>query len=327
MVTVLCANAGMDKTYEVEGFALGGFHHPRRVQTSPGGKGINVARVLRLLGQETVVTGFAGGSVGQYIVSSLRQSRVTPSFVKIEETSRLCLNIIDSRGKTQPRLDETGPLVTPSEVQMLKRTWERLLERSDLMVISGSTPRGVPFDLYADLVLAARKREVPVILDAHDELLAYGVQAVPTMIKPNLSELGVLVDSEPAVPEGVLIASRALVATGIETVVCSLGGRGAITVSASEGEWQAQAPQVDLVSSVGCGDAMVAAYAAASLKGLKLPDRLRWGVAAGAACAATFGPVMSEAREIARLVPQVALQRVDEPGEAPEPAAELPEGT
>lgn len=325
MVTVLCANAGMDKTYEVEGFALGAFHHPRRVQTSPGGKGINVARNLRLLGQEVVVTGFAGGSVGQYVVASLRHSRITPSFVKIEEDSRLCINIVDSRGKTQTRLDEVGPLVTPSEVQMLRHTWERLLERSALMIISGSAPRGVPFDLYADLIVSARKRRVPVILDAHDEMLAYGVQAVPTMIKPNLAELGVLMDSELAVPEGVLTACRGLVATGIETVFCSLGARGAIVASAREGDWQADAPTVQVVSNVGCGDATVAAYAAAFLRGLSLPERIRWAMAAGAVCAVTFGPVMSDPKDVARMVSSVVLRRLDPEASAPETVPKLPE--
>jgi fructose-1-phosphate kinase PfkB-like protein len=145
------------------------------------------------------------------------------------------------------------------------------------------------------------------------------------MIKPNLAELGVLMESELAVPDGVLAACRSLVATGIETVFCSLGARGAIVASATEGEWQADAPTVQVVSTVGCGDATVAAYAAASLRGLSLPERIRWAMAAGAVCAVTFGPVMGNPKDVARMVSNVVLRRLDEAAPGSETSPELPE--
>lgn len=317
MITVLCANAGLDKTYQVEGFQLGAFHHPRRVRTAPGGKGINVARVLRALEQEVVVTGFAGGTVAQFITGHLRREGITPDFVRIAEESRLCINIVDTARKSQTRLDEVGPLITPSEIAQLKRKWDQLMQRSEMAVISGSTPRGVPFDLYGELILAARKRKVTVILDAHDELLRDGVQAAPTVVKPNLAELSVLFGKELTVPDGVVEAARQLLGLGIRMVICSLGGDGAIVVTGTHGEWRARAPQVQVVSPVGSGDAMVAGFAAASAWRLGLVDRIRWAVAAGAAGAATLGAGFASKSEVEALVPQVVVMRLGQE-EAPE---------
>lgn len=315
MITVLCANAGIDKTYEVEGFEIGGFHHPRRFQTSPGGKGINVARVLRLLGQDVAVTGFLGGSVAPYVQSYLRQARVRPSFAAIAEESRLCINIVDTRRRNQTRVDEVGPLVAPSEVDALRRIWERLAAHSRLMIISGSAPRGVPYDLYADLIESAKSRKIPVLLDAHDEMLRYAIQTAPTVVMPNRSELSVLFEDDLSVPDGVVQASRELIAMGVRVVICSLGGDGAIVVSAEEGEWRAKAAMVEVISTVGCGDAAAAGYAAAWARGLGMVERVRWSMAAGAACAATFGPVPTDANGVAELVPRVQVARLGEPME------------
>lgn len=319
MITVLCANAGLDKTYEVEGLHVGGFQHPKRARTAPGGKGINVARVLRALGHEVIITGFAGGTVAQYIAGYLRREGITTDFVRIAEESRLCINIVDTKRKIQTRLDELGPLITPSELQQLERKWDQLLQRSEIAIISGSTPRGVPHDLYGELVLAARQRQVTTILDAHDELLRDGVQAGPTVVKPNLAEMSVLFNKELSVPDGVAEASRELLQLGVHVVVCSLGGDGAIVVTKKHGEWRARAPSVKVVSAVGSGDAMVAGFAAASAERLSLAQRIQWGIAAGTASAATFGAGFAARSDVEALVPQVVVQNLADEG-APEDA-------
>jgi len=251
VITVLCANAGVDKTYEVPGFAIGGFHHPKRLRIAPGGKGINVARVLRALGHEVTVTGFLGGNPGTWVAGQLRREEIIPDFIQTVEDSRLCINVVDPVRKTQTRLDELGPLVTPSEVDALRMKWDRLLQESEMAVISVSAPRGVPFDLYGELVLMARGRKVPVVLDAHDEMLRDAAASGATVITPNLAELGVLFGKDLTVPEGVLEASRQLLSSGTKVVICTLGGEGAMIVTPGHGEWRARAPRVEVVSSVG----------------------------------------------------------------------------
>ncbi|MEA3403272.1 MAG: 1-phosphofructokinase family hexose kinase [Armatimonadota bacterium] len=311
MITVLCANAGVDKTYEVPNFAAGGYYHPSAASTVAGGKGINVARVLKVLGQSHLVMGFAGGGNGRFINRYLIDEGFNTDFVQVAEESRVTINIIDQAQGTQTRVDELGPLVTPSEVRRLHSTWRRHIQRASLAVIAGSAPRGVNLEVYAELVEAAHQREVPVIVDARDELLARAVPARPTVMAPNLGELQRLVERQLSVPDGVLEAATELVDEGIRVVLVTLGARGAIAVTRSGGVWSARPPEIERLSSVGSGDALVAGFAAASVQRKPFGERLRLGVACGAANAETFGACNVTVERIRELLPEVEIERLD----------------
>ncbi|MEN6402127.1 MAG: 1-phosphofructokinase family hexose kinase [Armatimonadia bacterium] len=333
MILVLSANAGIDRTYEVANFTVGHYHHPRRFRVIPGGKGVNVARVLRKLGNEVMVTGFAGGNVGNHLTAMLRAEGIRPEFVKIAEESRLCLNIVDETTRSQTQVDEVGPLVSPAELDLLQRQWGKLLRHCKLAVIAGSAPRGVPFEVYTDFIFAAKEARLPVVLDVREPYLAEAVQAGPTIVKPNLEELSSLVHSELSVPTGVTVAARDLLRHGIKLVLASLGKQGAIAVTAEAGNWWAKSPAVEQVSPVGSGDAMVAGLIHAGLRKEGLQGRLRWAVAAGAANTAKLGAACCEAEEIEKLVPEVKVEQLTEEGlvqaqpEAPPPAApQAPQG-
>lgn len=310
MITVLCANAGVDRTYQVANFAVGGYYHPAAATTVAGGKGINVARVLKALGQPHVLVGFVGGNNGRFIKSSLIEAGFRTELVAIAEESRVTINIIDPTQRTQTRIDEVGPLVTPTEIRRLRDTWRRQLQTSALAIISGSAPRGVQLSLYAELVEDAHERKVPVILDAHDELLARAVPARPTVIAPNLGELQQLVGRELSVPEGVLEAGTDLLEAGISVLLVTLGARGVIAMTRSKGIYWAKPPAIERVSSVGSGDAFVAGFAAGSMQRLSMTQRLRLAVACGAANAETFGAGKVDAERVKQLVGQVTVDRL-----------------
>lgn len=314
MILVLSANAGIDRTYEVSNFAVGNYHQPRRFRVAPGGKGLNVARVLRKLGQEVIVTGFAGGHLGNQLNALLRAEAIRPEFVRIAEESRLCLNIVDGNTRTQTQLDEVGPLISPAELDSLSRQWAKLLRHCNLAVISGSAPRGVPFEVYTDFVFAAKEHRVPVILDVREPYLQHAVQAGPTILKPNLQELSQLAETELSVPVGVVQASKDLLRYGIKLVLASLGKQGAIAVTGDAGVWWAKPPAIDAVSPVGSGDAMVAGLVHAGLNREGLHGRLRWAVAAGAANAAKLGAGFCELEEIQKLIPQVTIEQLNDDG-------------
>jgi tagatose 6-phosphate kinase len=319
VITVLCCNAGVDRTYAVDSFTIGSYHHPRRFRAAPGGKGVNVARVLRTLGEDVTLGGFAGGTAADFMVAQLKKAGITPSFVRIAEESRLCINVIDSVTLTQTQVDEIGPLVTPSEVSALKHRWPTLLQRSSMAILSGSAPRGAPFSLYRELVEIAHAQKVPVILDARDELLAEAIQARPQVIKPNLIELCGLVGAELSVPNGVAEAARELLAKGIKMVITSLGHQGAI-FSSAKGNWWARPPKIDVVSPVGSGDAMVAGFAAASVQQKPLEDRIRWAIAAGAANAESFGAGFCTLEQMRNIYPEVAVKNLEDTGDSGEHA-------
>lgn len=314
MITVLCANAGVDKTYEVPNFAAGGYYHPSAASTVAGGKGINVARVLQAFDQPHLITGFVGGSNGRFINKNLIEAGHNTDFVQVAEESRLTLNVIDPAQKTQTRVDERGPLVTPSEVRRLAATWAKHLERTSLAIIAGSAPRGVSRDLYRELVEMARGRNRPVILDARDDLLERAIAAKPTVITPNLNELQRLMHRQLSVPDGVLEAATDLVEGGITIVLVTLGARGAIGVS-SKGAWLARPPEIDRVSSVGSGDAFTAGFALASIRRARFADRLRTAVACGAANAETFGAGRLTRERVQELMAEVVVEQISGRGE------------
>lgn len=314
MITVLCANAGVDKTYEIDNFAIGGYYHPSAMTTAAGGKGVNVARVLLALRQPHLLTGFAGGNNGRFINRDLIEEGIRTDLVTIAEESRVTINIVDRAQRTQTRVDELGPLVTPTELRRLHDTWRTHLQASALAVIAGSAPRGVNLEFYAELTETARSLNVPVILDARDELLARAVAALPTVIAPNLGELQRLVGRELSVPEGVVAASLELVQGGISVVLATLGARGAICVT-RRGVWWARPPAIERVSSVGSGDAFVAGFAAASLQRRPMAERLQLAVACGAANAETLGAANVTAARIEELAGAVKLERLDAAGE------------
>ncbi len=311
MITVLCANAGVDKTYEIPNFATGGHYHPSTASTVAGGKGINAARALAALQQDSTIMGFAGGNNGRFIAADLMHVGSRTDLVTIAEESRVTINIIDRTQHTQTRVDEVGPLVTPSEVRKLQDRWKRNLSSSAMGIIAGSAPRGVSLDLYAELVATARALKTPVILDAHDELLARAVAAQPTVITPNLGELQRLVGRQLSVPDGVIEAATDLIEEGIPVVLVTLGARGAIGVARTNGIWWARSPAVDRISDVGSGDAFVAGFAAASMQRLSFERRLTLAVACGAANTETVGACNISADRVAELEAEVRLERLD----------------
>ena len=312
MLTVLCLNAGIDRTYEVDEFGVGGYYRPARMRIQAGGKGINVARIAHRLGVETVVSGFAGGSGGAFVVRQLQTEGVLEDFVAIDEEPRVCINVVSRQPRGQTRVDETGPLVTPAELVLMRRKWEELLAKSTVAVVSGSAPRGVPFSYYGELIVLARKTKTPVILDAREELLAEGVKARPLMVKPNLEELSFLKGRAIRNASQALAVGQELADNGINIVLASIGSMGAVAVTRKQGTWMARPPRVETVSAVGSGDAMVAGFVAASMAGNPFDECLRWATAAGAANATRFDNAPCTRDEILKLIPEVQVSRVDE---------------
>jgi tagatose 6-phosphate kinase len=309
MILVLCANAGVDRTYEVPHYRLGGFHHPARAWIAPGGKGVNVGRVLSALGTQATITGFAGGIAGGFIESELEALGVRSAFVKVAGESRACINVIDSAAGVCTRLDECGLTVGEADVDRLRGLWQDLLPACSVAVISGSAPPGTPDTLYRDLVVAARQAGRPVVLDAHDAPLSAAIDAGPTAVKPNLEELEALVGRTLSVPGGVVEAGERLLGRGVGAAFISLAERGAIAVSAA-GAWWARAPQVTVINPVGGGDSMVAGLAEAIAGGQTVLDQLRRAVAVGTASMLQFGAGVCDAGEAERLVALVEVAPV-----------------
>jgi tagatose 6-phosphate kinase len=198
---ILCVNlnAAIDKTIVVSSFKLGEIHRPEVVKSLAGGKGCNVARGLQQLGEKPVVTGWVGGTGGQFIENGLRQEGIATDFVYTDFESRTCTSILDSTTQTMTEIYEKGDPVPPDKVTEMLAHFREIVGGYTAVTLSGSLPPGVPLDFYAQLIEAAHEKNVPAFLDTSGEALRQGVKAKPFLIKPNESEVAILAEQKPAI--------------------------------------------------------------------------------------------------------------------------------
>ncbi|MEU5959159.1 1-phosphofructokinase family hexose kinase [Streptomyces sp. NPDC047525] len=307
MILTVTLNAALDITYRVPALVPHASHRVTEVTERPGGKGLNVARVLAAIGHDVTVTGFAGGDTGRVLHERLaHEPRVTDALVPVEGSTRRTLAVVDAATGDTTQLNEPGPAISPAEWSAFRESYEDLLRRGTTAVaLCGSLPPGVPVGAYATLVRAARAAKVPVLLDTSGEALRRGVAARPDIVKPNADELAELTGShEPAQ------AARDARRRGAHAVVASLGAEGLRAVT-PEGTWQAAPPALVRGNPTGAGDSAVAGLLSALVEELPWPERLARAVALSAATVSS--PVAGE------FVPSVyedLLTRVAVTGEA-----------
>ncbi|MFB9279124.1 1-phosphofructokinase family hexose kinase [Cohnella cellulosilytica] len=290
-ITTVTLNAAIDKTYYVPAFDKGKVSRVGKVVATAGGKGLNVARVLKQLGHaEVAATGFAGGYNGRFITSRVREAGIRAEFIDIPGESRLCLNLIDGRDGSSTELLEPGPDIGAEALERFKRRLRQLSAESALVVFSGSLPGGVAPELYAELIALSRAAGADVFLDSSGEALVRGVSALPSFIKPNEDEIVSLLP-EPRhadLREGI----RKLMHRGIPVVAATLGAEGAVA-GAGGRLYRVRLPKLETVNTVGSGDSFVAGYAFGHVRGWPVEACLRHAAAAGSANAlsATTGDV------------------------------------
>lgn len=302
MIATVTLNPALDKTIVIPGFAAGRTNRGAVVQVDAGGKGINVAKAVRQLGADLCATGFLAGANGNRIAQALAAAQIPTDFVWVTGETRVNLKIQDPQTGTETEVNEAGFQVDAAQVAELERKIEQIAGRSAVVVFSGSLPPGVAPDVYARFLRIARRRGTRTILDTAGPALRLGAAEAPDLIKPNLAE------AEELLGRGIdeyAEAARELLALGPATVVLSLGPAGAIAASRSE-LWRARPPAVATASSIGAGDAMVAAFAVAMIRKLPLADALRLAMAAAAATVATNGSA-AELSHVQDLVAQVVL--------------------
>ncbi|MET9961034.1 1-phosphofructokinase family hexose kinase [Streptomyces sp. NPDC006326] len=278
MILTVTLNTALDVTHRVPQLLPHASHRVTTVTERPGGKGLNVARVLAALGHEVTATGFAGGRTGETVRELLAEAGgVTDALLPCAGTTRRTLAVVDAASGDTTQFNEPGPHIGSAEWARFLERYEELVAGADAVALCGSLPPGVPVGAYATLVRAARAAGAPVLLDTSGEALRRGVAARPEMIKPNAAELAELTGSrEP------LQATRDARRRGAHAVVTSLGPGGLLAATA-EGTWQAAPPRTLAGNPTGAGDSAVAGLLSALTEGLDWPDRLTRAVALSAA--------------------------------------------
>ncbi|MFE7784855.1 1-phosphofructokinase family hexose kinase [Streptomyces nigrescens] len=277
MILTVTLNAALDITYRVPRLHPHTTNRVTEVSERPGGKGLNVARVLAALGHRTVATGFAGGGTGAALRALLAETEVTDALVPVGGATRRTIAVADAATGDTTQLNEPGPVVSPAEWDTFLGTYRELLADARAVALCGSLPPGVPVDVYARLTRAARSAGVPVLLDTSGEPLRRGLAARPDLAKPNADELAALTGStEP------LRAARDARRRGAHAVAASLGPDGMLAVTA-DGAWQAAPPRRIAGNPTGAGDSAVAGLLSGLVEELPWPDRLTRAVALSAA--------------------------------------------
>ncbi|HLB27274.1 MAG TPA: 1-phosphofructokinase [Dehalococcoidia bacterium] len=310
MIVTVTLNPAIDQTLVLDRFVAGDTLRVRASRFDPGGKGINVSRVVKELGGQTVAMGFAPGGLGRYIEQTLKSEGIECDFVHTKGETRTNITIVDETRHMQTILSDPGPETDEKFVEQLLGKLRKRLKANDWLVIAGSIPPPLAPKVYAEMIGLAREKWVHAVLDADGPALAAGIAAKPEMVKGNRRELERLLSRHLDDEESTLKAAHVLREMTIRTAVVTRGREGAIA-ECDEGSWRSLAPRVRAVSAVGSGDAFLAGVVLSLSHGGTMEEALRLGVAAGTAAVLTPGTELCHRREVDVLQPRVKVQRIE----------------
>ncbi len=317
MILTVTLNAAIDRTVAVPNFRLGRRHRAVESRTVAGGKGINVARALSLLGRPVVATGFVGGPTGNRVLEELRQESVLSDFTRIAAETRINLAVIDPTSGEQTEINERGPAVSAEEVKRLFERIGYLAGGAKICVLAGSLPPGAGDDLYARLIADLTRRGVAVVLDAEGEAMMAGVRAGASMVTPNEREAEEIVGQEFAdrgdLAQGLLELTR--LGAGAAAITRPEGCVAAVGEGAERRLLEVHTEPLEPVSTVGSGDAFLAGYVAARYEGRTPEECLAYGVACGAESTQHFGAGTVDRNQVERLLGEVAVHDLEVPAE------------
>jgi 1-phosphofructokinase family hexose kinase len=307
MVTTVTLNPMLDKTIYVDQLPLGEITRATKREMVPGGKGINVTRQLTRFGVESVATGFMGGEIGLIVEHLLDEERVKYDFVHIKDCTREGITILETATGRSTGVFEPGHRATEEEVKLLRAKCSTLLQQSDWLVLSGSTPHAELDLFYKGIIEEATRSKSRVVLDSYGEAFKAGVKAKPFMIKPNVKEyehtFGVKLSTERAS----LDQLDWLENTGVSLAILTDTDR-PFYFSYLRKRWRVTPPKVRIVNPVGSGDTFVAATIFGFMQNWEIERIMRFATAAGAVNATRWSVVDVTLQEAQELVSRVGLE-------------------
>ncbi len=317
MILTVTLNAAIDRTVAVPNFRLARRHRAVESRTVAGGKGINVARALTLLGRPVIAAGFVGGPTGTRVLEQLREESVLTDFTRIAAETRINLAVIDPTSGDQTEINERGPAVSAEEVKRLFERIGYLSSGAKICVLAGSLPPGAGDDLYARLIGDLSRRGVAVVLDAEGEAMLEGVRAGASMVTPNEREAEELVGQEFSDGDDLATGLRELVRLGAAEAAITRpeGCVAAVGENSERRLLEVHTEPLEPVSTVGSGDAFLAGYVAARYEGRSAEDCLAYGVACGAESTQHFGAGTVDRNQVERLLGEVAVHDLEVPAE------------
>ncbi len=313
MILTVTVNAAVDKTLTVANLQLGRRHRAQQGLVMPGGKGINVARSLRRLGEPVIATGLAGGRAGTQITDGLDAEGIINDFVRIGAESRTSTAVVDPTSGLQTEINEYGPEVTADEVGSLLDKVRYLASAVSTVVLAGSLPRRVETSFYAELIRDLHRRKVPVAVDTEGEPLRLALAAEPAFVFPNQREAEAIVGNEFQTDEDFQSGLVTIAAMGAGGVVITLKTGCYALLPEGKGRrrlYRAWIPRIEAVSAVGSGDAFLAGFVSARQSGQGPEQCVRMGLACGAANTQAVGAGVFDPRDVPRYAGMVEVQEI-----------------
>ncbi|UBF27035.1 1-phosphofructokinase [Kovacikia minuta CCNUW1] len=306
-IATITLNPAIDQTASIPNFRAGEVNRVEWEQSDPGGKGVNVASFLTDFGFDVAVSGFLGKETAELFQTFFDDKGIHDRFILIPGKTRINVKIIDDAQKQVTDINFPGQMPTVKDIDALYRTIDALAVDCDWFVLSGSIPAGLSPGIYRELVDRLKARDKTVVLDASGESLRQALPIAPYAIKPNIDELqelfGKTLESEAAIVQ----VAQELLAKGIHCVVVSMGAKGAIFAEVDE-VIVARPPKIEVVSTVGAGDAMVSGLVTGKLRGLPLADCARLATAFSIGALSQVGPRLPPPETVESFMPQVMTQ-------------------
>ena len=291
MIYTVTLHPAMDKLIFVDDFVVGGLNRTDKVVFRAGGKGINVSREVRRMGSKTTAMGFISGQTGKKITRMLLEKGVPCDFIEVPGETRTNSKIIDRKTGKCTEINESSPELQQADLLALEQKIRENVKYGDVVVFSGSAPKNTPSDVYARWIRLVRDLGGMSVLDADGDLLREGVKGGPTVVKPNRDELSTLLGKKvEIVNDDVIQSVRAILSDDMRMIFLTLGPQGAVLVE-RENVLFAPAPDVNVVSTVGAGDAMAAAIAVGLSNGYPASEIMKMAVDAA-------GCVISETQDL-----------------------------
>lgn len=310
MIVTVTMNPAIDKTVEISALIPGGLNRIRKVEYDAGGKGINVSKTICELGGESIATGFLGGNAGNTIANVLENCRIKGDFIWVDGETRTNTKVFEESGAVT-ELNEPGPAISADQIEELLRKLEAYATEKTLFILAGSIPSGVDKHIYAEITKRVHEKGATVLLDADGELFRNSLEERPDIIKPNRVELEEYAGFDYRASEEELLGlADGLLEKGIGTVAISMGKGGAMLVRDGY-KVKCPALSVKAHSTVGAGDAMVAALAYAWDQELDNDETVRLCMAASAGAVTTIGTKPPARELVDTLMEQVVIEKIE----------------
>lgn len=310
MIITVTLNPAMDKTMILDGIEIGEVNRADSVRNDVGGKGINVSKVLKAFGTDSMATGFLGGILEDLFHKELKKLEIEDRFISVEGNTRTNIKLVDRKNSTNTDINEPGPLISNSELEKFLRVFNDAVHEGDLVVLSGGIPQNIPSDIYGTLTRKAKEKGAKVVVDADGEALSHALKEIPYMIKPNEKELAAFLGKEVLSEQEIIEQAKAFVKKGIHKVLVSRGEKGSVFVTENTVHI-GRGIKVEVKSTVGAGDSMVAALVYAEVRKLDEYETLVIAQATGAAAVTTEGTEACTREEMEKYL-TIAREKIEE---------------